>query len=169
MHGERRSRWRSRSRCPRKASARWPAGLQVRMTRLRSSVHADMHRTPRFERKDRRGCADLPRVRQRPRQRHRRALQRQRVRRGIPARTSSHIRWKDGADEQIALHGREDCIENIVHPALEDACEALNEILEEMEGQLEKEMKRIAELRIVRLEDPGASGSECSDVCMDVC
>jgi len=50
-------------------------------------------------------------------------------------------------------------IEKVIHPGLEDAHEELSEVFEEMRGQLEKEMKRIAELRKVLEEDPGKSFS----------
>lgn len=45
-------------------------------------------------------------------------------------------------------------MEDVVHPAIEDAHEALAEVFEEMDGQLDKEMSRIQELRKVRLADP---------------
>jgi elongator complex protein 1 len=38
---------------------------------------------------------------------------------------------------------------------LEDANEALIEVFDEMDGQLDKEMSRIEELRRVRRENPG--------------
>lgn len=50
-------------------------------------------------------------------------------------------------------------IEKVIHPGLEDAQEELSEVFEEMRGQLDKEMKRIAELRKVLEEDPGKSFS----------
>lgn len=48
-------------------------------------------------------------------------------------------------------------MESTIHPGLDDATENLTEIFEEMHGQLDKEMKRIAELRVIREEDPGTS------------
>jgi elongator complex protein 1 len=58
-------------------------------------------------------------------------------------------------DPQTALHGRTDLGQSTIYPGLEDAHEELTEIFEEMKGQLDKEMKRIAELRKVLEEDPG--------------
>jgi elongator complex protein 1 len=48
-------------------------------------------------------------------------------------------------------------VESTIYPGLEDANEELTEVFEEMRGQLDKEMKRIAELRKVMEEDPGES------------
>jgi len=59
------------------------------------------------------------------------------------------------ADPQTALHDRSDLVESTIYPGLEDANEELTEVFEEMRGQLDKEMKRIAELRKVMEEDPG--------------
>ena len=48
-------------------------------------------------------------------------------------------------------------IEKVINPGLEDAQEELSEVFEEMRGQLDKEMRRIADLRKVLEEDPGKS------------
>ncbi|OCF35522.1 elongator complex protein 1 [Kwoniella heveanensis BCC8398] len=53
-----------------------------------------------------------------------------------------------------SLHSREDLIEAMIHPGLEEGHEVLMEVFEEMEGQLDKEMKRIFELRKIRENDP---------------
>ncbi|RSH95270.1 hypothetical protein EHS25_000356 [Saitozyma podzolica] len=53
-----------------------------------------------------------------------------------------------------SLHDREDLVESVIHPGLDDAQEALLEVFEEMEGQLDKEVARLAELRKIRTEDP---------------
>jgi elongator complex protein 1 len=46
-------------------------------------------------------------------------------------------------------------VDSVVYPGLEDAQEALTEVFDEMREQLDKEMKRIAELRRILQEDPG--------------
>jgi elongator complex protein 1 len=56
---------------------------------------------------------------------------------------------------QAILHDRVDLIESVIHPGLAEAQEALLEVFEEIEGQLDKEMARIAELRRIRTGDPG--------------
>jgi hypothetical protein len=61
------------------------------------------------------------------------------------------------ADPQTSLHGRSDLLESVVHPGLEDAQETLTEVFDEMREQLDKEMKRIAELRRILEDDPGMS------------
>ncbi|WRT69010.1 uncharacterized protein IL334_005992 [Kwoniella shivajii] len=53
-----------------------------------------------------------------------------------------------------SLHSRSDLIESMIHPGLEEAHEVLMEIFEEMEGQLDKEVSRIKELRKIRENDP---------------
>lgn len=64
-----------------------------------------------------------------------------------------------------ARHSRDELVERVINPALDDAHEELSEVFEEIEGQLDKEMKRLAFLKKLRLEDPG----ECNDLCMCVC
>lgn len=54
----------------------------------------------------------------------------------------------------ITLHDKGDLVEEVVHPAIEDAHEALAEVFEEMDGQLDKEIARIRDLRKIRLADP---------------
>ncbi|WWD21132.1 hypothetical protein CI109_105613 [Kwoniella shandongensis] len=54
----------------------------------------------------------------------------------------------------VSSHDREDLTEAMIHPGLEEAHEALVEVFDEMEGQLDKEMKRIAELRVIRETNP---------------
>lgn len=49
-------------------------------------------------------------------------------------------------------------MESVIHPGLENAQEALVEVFEEMEGQLDKEVARLAELRKIRADDPGEYG-----------
>ncbi|WVQ81518.1 hypothetical protein IAT38_003642 [Cryptococcus sp. DSM 104549] len=54
----------------------------------------------------------------------------------------------------VSLHSRQDLIEGMVHPGLEEAHEVLTEVFEEMQGQLEKEMRRLDELKTIRERDP---------------
>ncbi|WOO84954.1 Elongator complex protein 1 [Vanrija pseudolonga] len=53
-----------------------------------------------------------------------------------------------------ARHSRDELVERVIHPALDDAHEELSEVFQEIEGQLDKEMKRLAFLKKLRLEDP---------------
>ncbi|OCF72658.1 elongator complex protein 1 [Kwoniella mangroviensis CBS 8886] len=53
-----------------------------------------------------------------------------------------------------SLHDRSDLIESMIHPGLEEAHEALMETFEEMEGQLDKEVNRLKDLRRIRENDP---------------
>jgi elongator complex protein 1 len=46
-------------------------------------------------------------------------------------------------------------VESTIHPGLEDAQQDLTDVFDEMRGQLDKEMKRIAELRKILQDDPG--------------
>jgi elongator complex protein 1 len=55
----------------------------------------------------------------------------------------------------VARSGRTALVEDVIHPALEEAHEALSEVFEEMDGQLDKEMKRLTELERIRITDPG--------------
>lgn len=61
------------------------------------------------------------------------------------------------SDPKTALHDRSDLVKSTIYPGLEDAHEELTEVFEEMRGQLDKEMKRIVELRKVLEDDPGES------------
>jgi hypothetical protein len=61
---------------------------------------------------------------------------------------------------QIALHNKPDLIESTLHPGVEDAHEQFIDTFDEMEGQLEKEMDRIKELRAKVDKDPGKSAVE---------
>ncbi|KAJ9121784.1 hypothetical protein QFC22_002406 [Naganishia vaughanmartiniae] len=54
----------------------------------------------------------------------------------------------------IALHDKESLIESEVYPGLEDAHEQLVDVYDEMEGQLDKEVSRVAELIQKMAEDP---------------
>ncbi|KAJ9111710.1 hypothetical protein QFC19_001070 [Naganishia cerealis] len=54
----------------------------------------------------------------------------------------------------IALHDKESLIESEVYPGLEDAHEQLVDVYDEMEGQLDKEVSRVAELIHKMAEDP---------------
>ncbi|ORX39112.1 IKI3 family-domain-containing protein [Kockovaella imperatae] len=56
----------------------------------------------------------------------------------------------------ISLYRRADLIEAFVHPGLEEAQESFLEAIEEMQDQLDKEVKRLSELKIVREDDPDA-------------
>jgi hypothetical protein len=56
---------------------------------------------------------------------------------------------------QCATHDRSDLISTTIQPGLEDAHEALSEVFEEMNGQLDKEIERIRELMRLRRDDPG--------------
>ncbi|WVO15396.1 hypothetical protein L204_103054 [Cryptococcus depauperatus] len=53
----------------------------------------------------------------------------------------------------VSVHDRKDLIEAMIHPGLEEAQEALVEIFEEMEEQLDKETKRLCELKDIRERD----------------
>ncbi|WWC91266.1 uncharacterized protein L201_006209 [Kwoniella dendrophila CBS 6074] len=53
-----------------------------------------------------------------------------------------------------SLHDRNDLVESMIHPGLEEAHEALTETFEEMEGQLDKEVNRLKELKKIRENDP---------------
>lgn len=46
-------------------------------------------------------------------------------------------------------------LEQTVLPGLEDAHEGLAEVFDEMEGQLDKELARLEDLRGIRINDPG--------------
>jgi elongator complex protein 1 len=46
-------------------------------------------------------------------------------------------------------------VESTINPGLEDAQQDLTDVFDEMRGQLDKEMKRIAELRKILQDDPG--------------
>jgi elongator complex protein 1 len=46
-------------------------------------------------------------------------------------------------------------VEGTIHPGLDEAHELLTELFEEMGGQLDKEMKRLADLRRIWDDDPG--------------
>ena len=62
------------------------------------------------------------------------------------------------ADEiKASLHSREDFVEKLIRPGLEDAQESLVEVFEEMEGQLDKEVARLEDLKKIRSSDPGQS------------
>lgn len=45
----------------------------------------------------------------------------------------------------------------MIHPGLEEAHEALIEVFEEMDGQLDKETRRLKELNEIREKDYGTS------------
>ncbi|OWZ30446.1 elongator complex protein 1, partial [Cryptococcus neoformans AD2-60a] len=53
----------------------------------------------------------------------------------------------------ISIHDRPDLVEAMIHPGLEEAHEALIEVFEEMDGQLDKETKRLKELNEIREKD----------------
>lgn len=67
------------------------------------------------------------------------------------------VRWssRGKANAQASRFDRAELVEDLIHPALEEAQEALVEVFDEMEGQLDKEMKRLAELQRIRVTDPG--------------
>ena len=46
-------------------------------------------------------------------------------------------------------------VESTILPGMEEAHEALLEVFEEMEGQLDKEVARLRALKQLRLDDPG--------------
>ena len=62
---------------------------------------------------------------------------------------------------QIALHKRDDLVEQHVWPGMDDAQEGLVEAFEEMEGQLDKEVARLETLKVLRREDPGEMIASC--------
>lgn len=53
------------------------------------------------------------------------------------------------------MHDKEGLVESEVYPGLEDAHEQLVDVFDEMEGQLDKEVSRVAELVVKMGEDPG--------------
>ncbi|KAE8543492.1 hypothetical protein D1P53_000206 [Cryptococcus gattii VGV] len=55
-----------------------------------------------------------------------------------------------------SIHDRSDLVEAMIHPGLEEAHEALIEVFEEMDGQLDKETKRLKELNEIREKDHDA-------------
>ncbi|WVO22664.1 uncharacterized protein IAS62_003995 [Cryptococcus decagattii] len=55
-----------------------------------------------------------------------------------------------------SIHVRSDLVEAMIHPGLEEAHEALIEVFEEMDGQLDKETKRLKELNEIREKDHDA-------------
>lgn len=57
----------------------------------------------------------------------------------------------------ISIHDRPDLVEAMIHPGLEEAHEALIEVFEEMDGQLDKETRRLKELNEIREKDYGTS------------
>ncbi|EAL20131.1 hypothetical protein CNBF2080 [Cryptococcus deneoformans B-3501A] len=52
-----------------------------------------------------------------------------------------------------SIHDRSDLVEAMIHPGLEEAHEALIEVFEEMDGQLDKETRRLKELNEIREKD----------------
>ncbi|WVQ75470.1 hypothetical protein IAR50_005095 [Cryptococcus sp. DSM 104548] len=54
----------------------------------------------------------------------------------------------------VSHYDRSDLIEAMIAPGLEEAQETLIEVFEEMEGQLDKEVKRLVELNGIRQKDP---------------
>lgn len=67
---------------------------------------------------------------------------------------------------QIALHGKEDLVESEVYPGLEDAHEQLLDVFDEMEGQLDKEVSRVAELVDKMGKDPGQDTLSTASTCL---
>lgn len=67
---------------------------------------------------------------------------------------------------QIALHGKEDLVESEVYPGLEDAHEQLLDVFDEMEGQLDKEVSRVAELVVKMGKDPGQATLSTASTCL---
>ena len=59
---------------------------------------------------------------------------------------------EQGAEERE----KEDLLIELVHPGALNAAAQIGEDLGEMRGQLRKQRARVAELRIRKLEDPGA-------------
>lgn len=59
------------------------------------------------------------------------------------------------ANRLASRHSRGDLVGDVIHPALDEAHEVLTETLEEMDGQLAKEVTRLAELHVIRVQDPG--------------
>lgn len=59
------------------------------------------------------------------------------------------------AHDQAALHDQPELVGTIIYPGLEDAHEALSEVFDEMQGQLDKEVERVRELMRLRRSDPG--------------
>lgn len=53
------------------------------------------------------------------------------------------------------MHSVPELLEEIVHPAALDSRTQIAEDLEEMRGQLQKQIARLRELRIKKTEEPG--------------
>lgn len=59
-------------------------------------------------------------------------------------------------EEQGTENREEDLLIELVHPGALNAAAQIGEDVGEMRGQLQKQRARVAELRIRKLEDPGA-------------
>ena len=59
--------------------------------------------------------------------------------------------------EQITLHSVPELMEDIVYPAALESKAQISEDITEMKEQLRKQVTRLRELRIKKVDDPGAS------------
>jgi elongator complex protein 1 len=58
---------------------------------------------------------------------------------------------------QISLHERPELLEDIIGPAVLDARTQIAEDLTEMREQLQKQVARLRDLRIKKVEEPGTA------------
>jgi elongator complex protein 1 len=58
---------------------------------------------------------------------------------------------------QVTLHGTQDMLTDIIYPGSLESRAQLEEDLNEMREQLRKQVHRLRELRIKKVEEPGTS------------
>jgi len=75
--------------------------------------------------------------------------------RRIVSYTSHFLSLSRNVSLQIALHGQPELLEEIIDPAVLEARAQIAEDLTEMREQLQKQVARLRELRIKKLEEPG--------------
>lgn len=59
--------------------------------------------------------------------------------------------------QQIALHSRLELLEEVVHPGTLESRAQIAEEIGEMKDQLRKQVQRLRELRVKKVEEPGMS------------
>lgn len=75
--------------------------------------------------------------------------------RRIVSLTKHHLSKSHNLDFQIALRERPELLEKIINPAVLEARNQITEDLTEMREQLQKQLARLRELRIKKVEQPG--------------
>lgn len=63
---------------------------------------------------------------------------------------------------QISLNSVPELLEDVVHPALMESREQISEDIAEMKEQIQKQLVRLRELRIKKIEEPGEIYSNLS-------